>query len=208
MTEIVFRPATAHDAAALAPLVMASGQLEFDYLLGNAGEARVAFLRQVIASDTGKFSWRRHRVATIEDQPVAVLAIQDGRTNLLDDPHIALAFLRFFGLRQTASIAARGLILEREIPPPKRTQTLLAHCATRDDMRGQGIFQGLFADTMRSGLLPARAGQGLFLDVLRSNVRAAALYRRLGFVTVDARLDRPRKLPPHLRSARMRFQPA
>ncbi|MDF3838072.1 N-acetyltransferase [Cupriavidus basilensis] len=205
---MVFRQAAPRDAAALAPLVLASGQLEFAYLLGGTAHEREAFLRRAIAADSGRFSWRRHRVAAIEDQPIAVLAIQDGRANLLDDPRIALDFLRFFGVRRSGGIVGRGLVLEREIPAPKRRQTLLAHCATRGDMRGRGVFQALFADTMRAGLLPAAPGQALLLDVLRSNTRAAALYRKLGFVTLDARLDRTPRLPAQLRSARMRFQPA
>ncbi|MFJ1253078.1 GNAT family N-acetyltransferase [Cupriavidus sp. CuC1] len=205
--KLVFRQATARDAAALAPLVLASGELEFAYLLGGTQAEREAFLRQAIASDGGRFSWRRHRVAALGNEPVAVLAIQDGRANLLDDPRIALDFLRAFGAWRSGGIICRGLVLEREIPAPKRRQTLLAHCATRSDMRGQGVFRALFAHTMRARLLPARAGQTLFLDVLRSNTRAAALYRELGFVALDERADRTPKLPVHLRSSRMRFSP-
>lgn len=208
LAAMVCRPATAHDATALAPLVLASGGLEFSYLLGGTREERESFLRKVIAADNGRFSWRRHRVAALGNEPVAVLGIQDGRTNLLDGPRVALDFLRVFGARRTGGIIGRGLILEREIPAPKRRQTLLAHCATRADMRGQGIFQALFAETMRAGLLPAGPGQALVLDVLGSNARAAALYRKLGFVAMDAPPERAGRLPPALRAARMQFQPS
>ncbi len=147
-------------------------------------------------------------MAVADDAPVAVLAIQDGRANLLDDPRIALDFVRAFGAWRSGGIISRGLILEQEIPAPKRRQTQIAHCATRADLRGQGVFRALFADTLRAGLLPAGPAQALVLDVLRSNTRAAALYRKLGFVALDAREDRTRWLPPALRAARMQFQAA
>jgi GNAT superfamily N-acetyltransferase len=203
---VVFRAATQRDAAALAPLVFASGEREFCYMLGATPHDCIAFLRHALARPTGRFSWRRHRVAEVGGQPVAVLSIQDGRANLLDDAHIALSFMRHFGFARTLGIIPRALILDTEIPAPVSKQTLLAHCATRADMRGSGVFSALFEDTLRRQLVPAHASQDLVLDTLLSNARAAMLYRRLGFVELSHRPLRSKRLPVELRSMRMAYR--
>lgn len=201
---LTFRRAAASDAAALAPLVLASGRQEFDWLLGVPPAACEAFLRRAIATPSGRFSWKRHLVATIGGQPIAALAIQDGRHNWLDDLYAVRDFLQHFGLRRTPSIIRRGLILESEIPAPTRRQTLVAHCATHSDLRGRGIFRALFSHAIKQQLLPSTVGQTLVLDVLDTNHRAAALYRELGFEPME-RGRRSASLPVHLAATRMRY---
>lgn len=203
-----FRSATAHDARALAPLVLASGRQEFAFLLDDGDAACEEFLACAIAAAHGRFSWRRHYVATLDETPVAVMAIQDGSSRLgwLDDAVATGQFLCHFGVRRTAGIIRRGLLLEREIPKPAANQTLMAHCATRPDMRGTGIFQALFQHVLDTSRLPAFPGQELVLDVLRLNTRAAALYKRLGFVVAAGKRPAPRSLPVSLAADRMTFR--
>ncbi|WP_316873506.1 GNAT family N-acetyltransferase [Ralstonia edaphi] len=145
-------------------------------------------------------------VATLEEQPVAVLAIQNGRKNGFDDLYSVRDFLQHFGPLRTPGLIRRGLILETEIPAPTRRQTLLAHCATHPRLRGQGIFNALFSHAMSQQLLPAMADQVLVLDVLDTNERAAALYRSLGFEPVGLR-RRSGRLPTHLAATRMQYRP-
>lgn len=203
------RAARASDAAACAPLVFASGEHEFEYFLGLPTGQCVAFLAHVFALSGGRFSWRRHDVAVdARGEIVAVMAAHDGRRIVADDPHIVWTLLRYFGPLRTVPMLIRGLILETELSKPKRVQTLVAHCATRVDARGTGVFTALFAHAL-SG--PAAIERGLdserdiVLDVLVSNPRAAALYRRLGFVALPRRRPRSRFLPAQLESVRMRF---
>ncbi|KAI3590498.1 hypothetical protein D9X30_3983 [Cupriavidus sp. U2] len=200
-----FRPAMARDANALASLVLASGEQEFQFLFDDVNAACEDFLAYAIATPNGRFSWRRHYVATVDDAPVAVMAIQDGRAGWLDDPVAAGQFLRYFGARRTAGIIRRGLLLEREIPKPSRHETLMAHCATHPDLRGSGVFRALFQQVIETNRLPASAGQALVLDVLKHNTRAAALYRRLGFVVATCNRPSPRGLPTSLAADRMIF---
>jgi GNAT superfamily N-acetyltransferase len=202
---LAFRRATAGDAAALAPLVLASGRQEFDWFLGVPPAECEAFLRHAIAAPSGRFSWKRHLVATLDGQPVAALAIQDGRKNRLDDLYAVRDFLQHFGPRRTPGIIRRGLILETEIPAPARRQTLLAHCATHPDLRGRGVFSALFAHAMTQLLLPAKADQMLVLDVLDTNRRAASLYCELGFEPMEGG-RRSARLPTHLAATRMRYR--
>ncbi|CAR53543.1 GNAT family N-acetyltransferase [Burkholderia cenocepacia] len=201
-----FRAAEAADAAACAPLVFASGVAEFGFFLGESDARCIAFLQQAFRSRHGRFSWRRHRVAVADDGTVlGVLAIHDGQQTMFDDLHVVWALSRFFGVRRTIGQLLRGLILETEIPAPKRSQILVAHCATDERQRGTGVFSALFRDALDTGVLPADGDRDVVLDVLTRNVRARALYERLGFVALPRRRTRSRRLPGELESVRMRF---
>ncbi|WP_446902267.1 GNAT family N-acetyltransferase [Burkholderia sp. YIM B11467] len=201
-----FRAAGADDAAACAPLVFASGVAEFGFFLGESDARCVAFLQQAFRSRFGRFSWRRHRVAVGEDGTVlAVMAIHDGQRTTFDDVHVVWALARCFGVRRTIGQLLRGLILETEIPAPKRAQILVAHCATDERQRGTGIFSALFRDALDAGALPADGGRDIVLDVLTRNARARALYERLGFTALPRPRARSRRLPAELDSIRMRF---
>ncbi|MBW5808799.1 N-acetyltransferase, partial [Burkholderia sp. COPS] len=162
-----FRAAEANDAASCGPLVFASGVAEFGFFLGENDARCIAFLQQAFRSRHGRFSWRRHRVAVADDGTVlAVMAIHDGQRTMFDDVHVVWALARFFGVRRTIGQLLRGLILETEIPAPKRSQILVAHCATDERQRGTGIFSALFRDALDTGALPADGSRDVVLDVL------------------------------------------
>ncbi|WP_321884440.1 GNAT family N-acetyltransferase [Paraburkholderia bannensis] len=206
---LTFRPARASDALVCAPLLFASGEHEFEFFLGVPPERCITFLAFAFGLNGGRFSWRRHEVAVdANGEIVAVLAAHDGRRILADDPHVVFTLLRHFGLMRTVPMLLRGLVLETELPKPKRAQTLVAHCAAREESRGTGAFSALFAHALGNverGLdAPARE---IVLDVLVSNTRAAALYRRLGFVDLPRRKPRSKRLPAELESIRMRLEP-
>lgn len=201
-----FRAACADDAAACAPLVFASGVAEFGFFLGETESRCIAFLQQAFRSRHGRFSWCRHRVAVGVDGTVhAVMAIHDGRRTMFDDVHVVWALARFFGVRRTIGQLLRGLVLETEIPAPKRSQILVAHCATDEPRRGTGIFTALFCDALETGALPSDGSRDIVLDVLTRNVRARALYERIGFVALTRRRARSHRLPAELDSIRMRL---
>ncbi len=204
-----FRPARAADADACAPLVFASGQREFGFFLGVPAAECIAFLRMAFAQGSGRFSYRRHRVAVTRDGTVcAVLAIHDGRSLLLDDPHVAWLLLRHFGVAHTLRALGRGLVLEGELPKPCRRQSLLAHCATDERMRGTGVFSALFDNALQAGAIDLGEGRQLVLDVLVSNSRAQALYLRQGFARTPRRRDCSPRLPAELESIRMAYDSA
>ncbi|ASL48438.1 Mycothiol acetyltransferase [Burkholderia sp. AD24] len=201
-----FRPARPGDAEACAPLIFASGVREFGFFLGEPAATCIDFLDFAFGSKHGRFSYRRHRVAVDGDgRVVAVLAVHDGRRTWFDDPHVAWMLLRFFGVRRTVRMLLRGLTLESELPAPKSSQTLIAHCATHEQLRGTGLFSGLFADALRAGSLEREGGRQVVLDVLVGNTRAYALYRRLGFVELPRRAAVSPRLPRELESVRMQF---
>ncbi|MGK8205120.1 GNAT family N-acetyltransferase [Burkholderia cenocepacia] len=201
-----FRAACADDAASCAPLVFASGVGEFSFFLGESEAGCIDFLQYAFKSSHGRFSWRRHRVAAADDGAVlAVMAVHDGRHTTFDDVHTVWMLLRFFGLRRTVGQLLRGLILEFEIPAPKRSQVLVAHCATDAHQRSLGVFSSLFDDALNTGALPSDGSRDVVLDVLTGNVRARALYERLGFTALARSRARSRWLPADLDSIRMRL---
>lgn len=205
-SQLRYRQASAGDATVLAQLIYAAGEAEFAYFLGADSQTCIAFLQEALEEPLGHFSWHHHQVATLADQPVAVMSIQDGRGSLLNGPYLAAQLTRHFGWRQTGAILRRGLVLQREIPSPARDQTLIAHCATVPEMRGLGVFSALFSHAMTCGQLPARKGQDIILDVLASNTQAFALYRRLGFVQMSTHPFVAAGVPEHLFAKRMRFR--
>lgn len=201
-----FRAARQDDAAACAPLVFASGVREFGFFLAESDACCIAFIEYAFRSRHGRFSYRRHRVAAADDGTVlAAMAIHDGRRIKFDDVHVVWALARFFGVRRTIGKLLRGLILETELPAPKRSQILVAHCATDEHRRGTGIFSALFRDAVAAGALPADGSRDVVLDVLTHNVRARALYERLGFAVLPRARTRSGRLPAELDSIRMRL---
>ncbi|EUC14757.1 GCN5-related N-acetyltransferase [Burkholderia sp. BT03] len=201
------RPARLTDAQTCAALIFESGVKEFSFFLGVPEAECVAFLRVAFASGHGRFSWRRHHVATAADGTVlAVMAVHDGRSTWFDDPHVAWMIVRHFGFARTIPILLRGLTLESELPAPKRSQSLIAHCATHESTRGNGVFSALFGYALGAGLLNPGPGRALVLDVLKSNERARGLYERLGFVALPRARKQSRRLPAALDSVRMRFE--
>jgi ribosomal protein S18 acetylase RimI-like enzyme len=190
----------------LAPLIHEAAQTEFAWLFDAPPEHTLAFLQHALAEPMGHFSWQHLRVATLADQPVAVMGIQDGRGGLLNGPYLAMQLMQHFGWRQTTGILRRGLVLQREVPVPQQDQTLIAHCATAPRWRRQGVFAALFGHALANGLIPARKGQDIILDVLVSNDSAVALYRKLGFVTISTRAFAAVGVPDHLYARRMRYR--
>lgn len=200
------RSARLTDARACAELIFQSGAQEFSFFLGVSEAECAAFLRFAFASHHGRFSWRRHHVATATDGTVlALMAMHDGRLTWFDDPHIAWMLMRHFGVARTIPILLRGLTLEGELPAPRRSQTLIAHCATLESARGKGVFTALFGYARATGLLDMGGGRTLVLDVLTSNHRARSLYERLGFVALPRARKPSRRLPAALDSVRMIF---
>ena len=203
------RPARLTDAHACATLIYQSGAQEFSFFLGASEAECVAFLRFAFVSKHGRFAWRRHHVATAADGTVlATMAAHDGRSTWFDDPYIAWMLSKHFGVARTIPILLRGLTLESELPAPKHSQTLIAHCATRESARGTGVFTALFDYARVSGLLDPGSRRALVLDVLSSNSRARSLYERLGFVALPRERKRSHRLPAALDSVRMRLERA
>lgn len=204
-----FRDARIEDAQACAELIFASGEREFTYLLRQPPAGCIEFLTSAFRSSAGRFSWRRHFVAVDASGVVlSTLAAHDGRRMRWDDLHFAWVLIRFFGFRRTVGMLLRGLVLESELPKPRRDETLMAHCATLSWARGKGVFSQLLQHALKDNVFDLDGGKRqLVLDVLDDNYAARILYERTGFVPLSVARKTSNRLPRTLRSTRMRLNP-
>ncbi len=181
-----FRAATAQDAGAAVPLIHSSGPAAFDYVFALPGHCDAqAFLRRAFVDGAGEFGWRNHIVGELEGVVVAVGAGYGGETALKFTLAAARQIFAHYGLRHAPGVIARGLRVERMMPPPARGMHYLAHLGVSPALRGQGIGRALIDELIRRGLQQER--RRMVLDVAASNPRAQALYARLGFAVTGER---------------------
>lgn len=188
---LTFRPARAGDLAAAIPLIHASGPDAFDYVFCDRGaDQAMQFLRMAFDDGSGRFGWRNHCVACVDDQVVGIGAAYGADTNLAYTLADGRLILRYYGARGL-NVIGRGLRTERIMPPPARQEWMIAHLAIAPGQRGSGIGARLVHYLLDRG---ARAGySSAVLDVSVENPRAESLYQRLGFTLARERAS-------HLRS--------
>ena len=198
---LTLRSARESDAGAAFGLIRASGPESFDYVFCDRGADQSAqFLRMCFADGSGRFGWRNHCVATIDERVVGIGAAYGAETNLpymLADGRL---IVRYFGGR-ALRVIGRGLRAERIMPPPARDEWMIAHLAIAPELRGSGIGARLVHFLLDRG---ARSGRRTaVLDVSVENPRAEALYRRLGFEQTAERVSALRtdlgRVPSHRR---------
>lgn len=183
---VCFRDATAQDAAAAVPLICSSGPAAFDYVFALPGRGdSCGFLHRAFADGAGEFGWRNHVVGELEGVVVAVGAGYGGETSLAFTLAAARQIFAHYALRHAPGVIARGLRVERVIPPPARGMHYLAHLGVSPSLRGLGIGRALIGELVRRGVQQGR--RRMVLDVAASNPRAQALYERLGFAVTGER---------------------
>jgi ribosomal protein S18 acetylase RimI-like enzyme len=201
-----FRPAAPADAPAAVPLIYSSGPAAFDYVFALAGHtAAQEFLRRAFVDGAGEFGWRNHWVGELDGRVVAVGAGYGGESGLAFMLAAARQILAHYGPRRAPAVIARGLKVERVIPPPARRLHYLAHLGVVPALRGQGIGQQLIEHLIAQG--QAQGKRRLVLDVAVGNPRAQALYERLGFTVTAQRQSQLARgqaaVPDHRRMERV-----
>jgi ribosomal protein S18 acetylase RimI-like enzyme len=186
LSAIRFRAASPQDAEAAVPLIHSSGPAAFDYVFAVPGRGDAqAFLRRAFVDGAGEFGWRNHVVGELEGVVVAAGAGYGGETALAFTLAAARQILAHYGPRHAPGVIARGLRVERVIPPPARGMHYLAHLGVAPALRGEGIGRALIGELVRRGEQAGR--RRMVLDVAVSNPRAQALYERLGFAVTGER---------------------
>jgi len=176
----LLRPASRRDAPGLARLINIAGEgIPYFLWSGRAasGEDPMLIGAARAARDEGAFSWVNATVASHGDSVVGMLLayrLPPRQAGDADEIKAAPEFLRPL------------LELELEVPESYYINAL----AVEPDWREQGIGSRLLAEARMAA---ARQGcRELSIQVFSQNTRAAALYRRHGFVE---RASRP--LVPH-----------
>ncbi|MCB9665605.1 MAG: GNAT family N-acetyltransferase [Alphaproteobacteria bacterium] len=203
---VSFRPARAEDVDAVVPMIDASGPQAFAWVFQTGPSWGASdFLRAVFPTGQGQWGFQHHLVGERDGEVVAAGAAYTGAEAAGFLLTSVRQFLTVCGPLATPGVAARGLCLERILPPPGREVLYLCHLGVVPEARSQGIGWQL-VDALVAWRGPERV---LELDVALDNPRAEALYRRLGFTQVWDRQSTLRNrwadVPGH---RRMRRDPA
>lgn len=184
MPDIAFRTALPTDAAAAVPLIYSSGPAAFDYVFSHARRGMPAdFLRRAFVDGGGEFGYRTHTVAVDGDTVVGIGAGYSGTHALTFTLAAACQIVAQYGLPAGLGVIARGLAVERVVPPPVAKDLFyVGHLGIEPARRGLGIGRRLIDHLLEQG---RRAGFArVALDVSCANPRAQALYESIGFRTI------------------------
>jgi len=184
--EVEFRQAQPEDAHAVAPLIHASGPAAFAYVFSHRTRMNaLEFLERNFAQPHGEFGYRIHTVGVRDGNVVAVGTIYSGR----DTPAFFLAAARqvfsCYGLSQGLGVSRRGIQVERLCRVPTGDLLYISHLGVTPEFRGQGIGRCLIERLLATGRPAAKGETIVALDVACNNLRAQALYERMGFETTQ-----------------------
>lgn len=198
----MIRPARVDDAAALVPLVYASGSAVFDYVFGAARRPAVAFLRYALASGEGLLGWRAHHVAEQDGEVIASLALYAGDDAARLSRATIAQYFRFHWPWTAVGVLRRAMRIGEMQPPPDARDLYIAHLAVADGWRRRGVASRLLAYAQRIAAL--HDCERSVLDVADGNAAARRLYERHGFFPASM----PRRPPDTRVPASLRMQRA
>lgn len=199
-----FRPATAEDVMAAAPMVYSAGPEAFDYMLRFDGKEALDFLRYAFADGAGFQGYRNHWVAEREGRVIGVGAFYSGH----DEMRLTLGLIRqvfaFYPFGAALGVIRRALELGPMMKPLTNDMWYVANFGVAPECRGQGVGAAFLNFQM------AQARKHGFkryaLDVAVTNPRAQKLYEGIGLKFVRERVfrgDRTRSPVPDLRRLEM-----
>lgn len=175
------RPATAKDVKTAAPLIYSSGPAAFDFVFKRENSSALGFLSFAFVDGGGEFGYKNHVAIEIDEQVVGIGSGYGSREASGFTLPMARQIMKHYGLVSGLGVIKRGLQIEQVIEPPKgKVMHYIAHLGVAKNRRSQGIGTQLVAHLMAQGRQAGR--QTAVLDVAISNLRAKALYERLGFV--------------------------
>ena len=182
---LIVRTAAPGDAERLAALVYASGPAAFDYVFAHGGRSARAFLAFALADGRGLFGWPRHRIASIDGETVACLALFSG-TELRQLSMATLRqYFRFYPPPSALRVLRRALRLGAMQPPPADHDLYIAHLSVAGPWQRRGIARALLDHAARCAA--ARGLRQCALDVAADNAAAQALYAAAGYRLVAER---------------------
>lgn len=199
-----FRPATAEDAMAAAPMVYSAGPEAFDYILRMPGREALDFLRYTFADGAGYQGHRNHWVAEREGRVIGVGAFYSGRDELRLTVGFVRQVLAFYSFGVALGVIKRALEVAPMMKPIPKDMLYVANFGVAPECRGQGVGAAFLNFQM------AQARQQGFriyaLDVAVTNPRAQKLYEGIGLKFIRERTfrgDRARSPVPDCRRLEM-----
>lgn len=191
MKDLVFRLATADDAAVCAPLIYSAGPEIYDYIFTVGDKKAEDYIAAEFVAGHGFMGHLVHMVAEYQGRVVAVGAFY-GRDKLAGmNRATAREIVRFYppsllfkvvqGARHSKSIVNK--------PPGKDMH--IANLGVVPEFYGQGVGTALLQHMAEQAR--AQGYKTMSLGVACNNGRAEQLYRRLGFYMVEQRHFKGRK---------------
>ncbi len=182
------RPCTLADQSRVVPLIYSSGPQTFRYVFSiDHQHQAVEFLHYAYQCEQGQFSYRKHTAIVVDDTEADVLAGVGCLATGADFHHCTWhnlkQILAFYGLRKGLQVLARGLQVERIIPPPANNVGYISNLGMA--IPGQGFGSRLIEHFRQQAL--TWDVSTLALDVADSNRNARRLYERLGFIAEKIR---------------------
>ncbi|MGH8446196.1 MAG: GNAT family N-acetyltransferase, partial [Solimonas sp.] len=173
------------DAAALVPLVYASGPAAFDYVFAQGRRRAEDFLSYALADGRGLMGWPQHHVAVFGGEVVACVALFGGGESAQLSQATLGQYFRFYAPWTALRVLRRALQLGNMQPPPQVQALYIAHLSVAGHWRGRRIGTQLVAHALR--VAAVRGHSFCALDVARDNTVAQALYAAQGFRFVAER---------------------
>ncbi|TGL77095.1 GNAT family N-acetyltransferase [Leptospira yasudae] len=176
------RPSELQDVDAVVPLIYSSGPAAWDFVFTQNDKTPFDFLRSSFIKRGNTISYTNHFVAEIQGEVVGAILSYRQPSFLLLNGGTALRIISVYGL-SAPKVMGRGLTTEGMIKPPKPGRLYLGHIAVSEKHRGKGIGKELIRFV--ANCFPDF--KTLSLDVSQKNEAAIALYKGLGFRTIEAR---------------------
>jgi ribosomal protein S18 acetylase RimI-like enzyme len=193
-----FRPAKPEDAAIAVPLIYSSGPAAFDFVFADdrhrSGED---FLHYAFHRRGGEFGYTNHTVVTRNGQVVGVGACFSSKSSVAFMITVVFQMLRFYRMTRGLSAISRGLKIEKLFKLPPFPKNYFAHLGVSPECQGQGIGRRLVEHFLERSRTEHQTHAAL--DVSITNIRAQALYERIGFKTIEERASSMPGVCNHLR---------
>ncbi len=184
---IELKPSKKEEVEVAVPLIYSSGPPTFEYVFKNKQVVAPDFLKYAFVREGGEFSYQNHYSLYQDGQMVGIGSVFNAKEASAFTIVDALNIFRFYGLKSFPTIKF-GLKVEKMIKLPKGNEIAIAHLGIAREFRGQGL------GTKMMDLLKERANKTAdsywVLDVSEENLKAKALYDRLGFKTTQKHISR------------------
>jgi GNAT superfamily N-acetyltransferase len=183
--DILFRPAHASDVEAAVPLIYSAAPEALEYLYTAGDKTAHDFLHYAFLEAKGLYGWRNHTVATINDQVVGIGAFFSGQEYRSLTQTLMMQMLRYYPKIVLPRLTLHSFHLAQIIAPPPLHCHFLMDFGVATEKRSQGVGTAFIRHHL--ALAQQLGRDSLGLDVAVTNLRAQALYDRLGFEMVMER---------------------
>jgi len=176
---LTLRPCRPTDINEAVPLILSSGSNAFHYVFSASDDHQAeAFLRQAYCDPGSEFGYAQHLAVTEDDRVIAVMAVRQPSQDIGFLWSALKNIVRFYPLRLIAGVLLRGIRTESVIRPPARGEQLIYQVGVSPACQGRGVGSALLLDQLQRLRLEPQA---ITLNVAEDNLRAKALYEKLGF---------------------------